>query len=131
MIERMFASEFRSADESALVAEIQACTRTETVTAARRMAAIGELAARADAPELDERQQWVVDLWASAAAEVAAAMGISQRKASGQMRTALALRERLPKLAARFSAGEISAKLVSAITWRTHLVVDAELMARI
>ncbi|MGE2693014.1 DUF222 domain-containing protein, partial [Mycolicibacterium pulveris] len=37
----------------------------------------------------------------------------------------------LPKLAARFSAGEISAKLVSAITWRTHLVVDAELMARI
>ncbi|ODQ95868.1 HNH endonuclease signature motif containing protein [Mycolicibacterium holsaticum] len=127
----MFASEFRSADEAALVAEIQACTRAEAVTAARRFAAIGELAARADAPGLDERQQWAVDLWACAAAEVAAAMSISQRKASGQMRIALALRERLPKLAARFSAGEISAKLVSAITWRTHLVIGAELMARI
>jgi len=45
----MFASEFRSADEAALVAEIQACTRAEAVTAARRFAAIGELAARADA----------------------------------------------------------------------------------
>ncbi|MDQ2637715.1 MAG: HNH endonuclease [Actinomycetota bacterium] len=127
----MFASVFGSVDEAALVAEIEACTRAEAVTAARRLAAIGELAARADAPELDERQQWVVDLWACAAAEVGAAMGISQRKASGQMKIGLALRERLPKLAARFSAGEISAKLVSTISWRTHLVIDAELLARI
>ncbi|MGV0646782.1 DUF222 domain-containing protein, partial [Mycolicibacterium sp. XJ2546] len=127
----MFASELRSAEEAALIAEIQACTHVEAMTAARRLAAIGELAARADAPELDECQQWVVDLWACAAAEIAAAMGISHRKASGQMRIGLALRERLPKLAARFSAGEISAKLVATISWRTHLVVDAELMARI
>ncbi|RWA21271.1 DUF222 domain-containing protein, partial [Mycolicibacterium elephantis] len=127
----MFGSEFRSVEEADLVAEIQACTRAEAQAAARRLAAAGELAARATEPEDDERQKWLVDLWACAAAEVSAAMGISHHRAKQQLAIGLALRERLPKVAALFSTGAISAALVSTITWRTHLVISAELAARI
>ncbi|MCV6979979.1 DUF222 domain-containing protein [Mycolicibacterium pulveris] len=127
----MFGSEFRSVEEADLVAEIQACTRAEAQAAARRLAAVGELAARATEPEDDERQQWLVDLWACAAAEVSAAMGISHHRAKQQLAIGLSLRDRLPKVAALFSAGAISAALVSTITWRTHLVISAELAARI
>ncbi|BBY79886.1 hypothetical protein MPUL_10440 [Mycolicibacterium pulveris] len=127
----MFGSEFRSVEEAGLVAEIQACTRAEAQAAARRLAAVGELAARATEPDDDERQKWVVDLWACAAAEVGAAMGISHHRAKQQLAIGLSLRERLPKVAALFAAGAISAKLISTITWRTHLVLNAELAARI
>ncbi|MGV0871647.1 DUF222 domain-containing protein [Mycolicibacterium sp. XJ879] len=127
----MFASEFRSAEEAALVAEIEACARTEASTAARRLAAIGELAARASEPEDEERQRWVVDLWNCAAAEVAAAMGISRYRAGQEMAIGLALRDRLPKVAALFSEGMISAKVISTITWRTHLVLGTEPLARV
>ncbi|MGV0588864.1 DUF222 domain-containing protein [Mycolicibacterium pulveris] len=127
----MFGSELRSVEEADLVAEIQACTRAEAQAAARRLAATGELAARATDPDDDERQQWLVDLWACAAAEVSAAMGISHHRAKQQLAIGLSLRERLPKVAALFSAGAISAALVATITWRTHLVISAELAARI
>ncbi|MGE2727422.1 DUF222 domain-containing protein [Mycolicibacterium pulveris] len=122
--------EFRSADDSVLVAEIQECARNEARTAARRFAAIGELTARATEPD-DERQHWVADLWNCAAAEVAAAMGISRYRAGQQMAIGLALRNRLPRVAALFSEGLISANVISTITWRTHLVCEGEPLARV
>ncbi|MGE2689587.1 DUF222 domain-containing protein [Mycolicibacterium pulveris] len=126
----MFASEFRSADDAGLVAEIQACARFEAAVAARRFGAIGELAARARAC-YEEREHWVVDGWDCAAAEVAAAMGITRYRAGQQMAIGLALRNRLPKVAALFGEGLISAQVISTITWRTHLVVEGEPLARV
>jgi hypothetical protein len=65
------------------------------------------------------------------AAEVAAAMNISHRKASGQMRIAETLRDQLPAVAALFTRGALSARVVSSICWRTRLITDEQVWARI
>jgi hypothetical protein len=60
------------------------------------------------------------------AAEVAAAQSISHGMASGQMYLAVALRNRLPKVAALFAEGAISARLASALVWHTDLIKDPD-----
>jgi hypothetical protein len=60
------------------------------------------------------------------AAEVAAALHVSHGMASGQMYLSVALRDRLPKVAALFVEGMLSARLVAAIVWRTDLITDEE-----
>ncbi|PQP54978.1 DUF222 domain-containing protein, partial [Mycolicibacterium austroafricanum] len=52
-----------------------------------------------------------------------------QMRASAQMRIAVALRDRLPKVAELFLAGRLSARLVAEITWRTRLVDDEQVLA--
>src|SRR3546814_20597652 len=47
------------------------------------------------------------------------------------MRIAQALRDRLPRTAALFATGVISATVIDAITWRTHLVVDDDALGLI
>ncbi|MGV0790262.1 DUF222 domain-containing protein [Mycolicibacterium sp. XJ1819] len=121
----MFTAEFSSADDATVVAAIEECARAEAAVAARRLAAITELTVRRTEPD-GEHENWVVDGWACAAAEVAAAMGIGRRAASREMRIGMALQESLPKVAELFAAGRLSAQLVSTITWRTQLVVDGE-----
>ena len=98
--------------------------------AARRLAAIAELVVRT-VEEDDVRGWWAFDPWDNTAARVAAALSVGQRRASGQMRIAVALRDQLPAVAALFVAGVLSARLVSEITWRTHLVDDDALIALI
>ena len=67
-------------------------TRAEATVASHRMAAIAELTDRRGASEQAiERQFWACDAWDCAAAEIAAASGISARMASRQMHQALAL----------------------------------------
>jgi Domain of unknown function (DUF222) len=114
-------AELRQADDAALAATIECRTRAEAAVAARRLSAIAELTRRRSGD--DQRANWACDSWDSAAAEVAAALGISHGKASGQMHLSLTL-NRLPKLAALFLAGRLSARLVSIIAWRTYLVRD-------
>jgi hypothetical protein len=94
------------------------------VAGARRLAAIAELKRRRVLDDDDERGFWSCDWWDCAAAEVAAAMNISPRKASGQMRIAEALRDHLPAVAAMFRRGDLSVRVVAAITWRTQLITD-------
>ena len=130
MIECMFDSEFAAADDAEVVAAIEEGTREEAAAGARRLAAIAELARRRVDDE-DERATWAFDGWDSAAAEVAAAMTVGHRRASAQMRIALALRDRLPRVAALYRQGVISSRIASAITWRTQLVEDAEALALI
>ncbi|KUI44651.1 hypothetical protein AU198_13960 [Mycobacterium sp. GA-1199] len=126
----MFGSEFGAADDGSVVAAIQECARAEAVWAARRLAAVAELTARYTEPD-EEREHLAVDGWRMASAEVSAAMRVGDRAASGQMCIAMALRERLPKVAALFARGQLSAAMVSAITWRTQLVVDSQTAERI
>jgi hypothetical protein len=126
----MFDSEFSKADDATVVAAIEEGARAEAAAGAHRLAAIAELARRR-VDDDDERANWAFDGWASAAAEVAAAMTVGNRRASAQMRIAVALRDRLPRVAALYMEGMLSSRVVSAITWRTQLVEDAEALALI
>lgn len=112
------------ADDAAVVAAIADWARVEAQAAARRLAAIAELTVRRC--EQGERALWSCDDWDGTAAEVSAALGVGHGRASGQMHEAMALRTRLPQVAALFAAGKLSARVVAAIAWRTNLVVDAE-----
>ncbi len=129
-IEHMFESDFADADDKTVVAAIEECARSEAMLAARRLAATAELTARYTEPD-EERDHLAVDGWRMASAEISAAMGVGDRAASRQMCIAMALRERLPKVAALFTQGRLSAALVSTITWRTQLIVDSQIGERI
>jgi len=126
----VFDSEFSTADDATVVAAIEEATRAEAAAGARRLAAIAEVARRRVVDD-DERANWAFDGWASAAAEVAAAMTVGHRRASAQMRIAVALRDHLPRVAALYMQGMLSSRVVSAITWRTQLVEDADALALI
>jgi hypothetical protein len=100
----------------------------ENRCAAGRFFAIADLVAlRVD--HQGDRQWWACDGWDAVACEIGAALGISTREASGQMATALALRFRLPRVAAVFADGRVSARTVSLICWRTRLVEDLNTLA--
>jgi hypothetical protein len=103
-IEHMFDSEFAAASDEEVVAAIEDGARQEAIGGARRLAAVAELTRRRVVDD-DERVMWAFDPWDSAAAEVAAALHIGHRRASGQMRIAQALRDRLPQVAALLLEG--------------------------
>ncbi len=123
----MFDSQFATADDAAVVAAIEESARAEARAGARRLAAIAELARR----RVDDDDRSAFDGWDAAAAEVAAAMTVGHKRASAQMRIAIALRDRLPRVAALYLQGGISSRVASALTWRTQLVDDAEALALI
>ena len=126
----MFDSEFAAADDGELIAAIEDGARAEAAAGARRLAAIAELVRRRVDDE-DDRALWAFDPWDGVAAEVAAALHVGHRRASGQMRIAVALRDRLPTVAALHLKGALSPRIVSAITWCTHLVEDEQALALI
>lgn len=128
MFEHMFAE---VADE-ALVGAIEQAAVEEGRASARRLAAIAELTRRSvDVDDDDHRARWAFDPWALTAARIGAALTIGQRRASAQMRIAMALRDRLPRVAALFCDGRISVRVISELTWRTHLVEDDRVLAEI
>lgn len=129
MIECMFDDELAGATDLMVVAAIEQWAAAEAAAAAHRLAAIAELVHRRCGD--DERAHWSCDEWDAAAAEVSAALGVGHARASGQMHLSMALRQRLPMVATLFLEGRLSARVVSAIAWRTDLVQDAEALALI
>jgi hypothetical protein len=117
--------------DEALISAVTAMTQTEAMAAARRLALIGEVVARQCDDEDDAVAHQVIDGWAWAQAAVAAACNLNPYAASKQMRIAQALRVRLPRTAALFATGAVSATVIDAITWRTHLVDDEDALALI
>ncbi|HEY2503256.1 MAG TPA: DUF222 domain-containing protein [Mycobacterium sp.] len=111
------------ADDATVVAAITGWARAEAAASARRLAATAELVRRRAAGPTD-CAQWSCDNWDAMAAEVSAAQGISHGMASGQMYLAVALRDRLPRVAALFADGTISARLAATIVWHTDLIKD-------
>jgi len=104
----------------------------ERTAVARRVLAIGELCQRRMAGmATDQRANWCIDNWAATAAEVGAQLGRSREWASAQMNYGLELVDRLPRLAARFAAGEVDWPVVAAAVFRTELIRDRQIMARI
>ncbi|WNG80104.1 DUF222 domain-containing protein [Mycobacterium sp. ITM-2016-00316] len=117
--------------DEALISAVTTMTQTEAKAAAARLALIGEVVARQCDDEDDTVAHQVIDGWAWAQAAVAAACNLNPYAASKQMRIAQALRDRLPRTAALFATGAISATVIDAITWRTHLVVDEDALVLI
>jgi hypothetical protein len=122
---------FDTMDDAGVVDVITDAARAQNAECARELAAIGELYARR-APEDDaDRFNWAVDGHENVVAEVAAALRVSRGRAAGRLRYAIALRERLPRVAEVFARGEIDFRLVAAVVYRTDLVEDPELIARL
>jgi hypothetical protein len=87
-----------------LVGRICTAWRAEAQAAAERLDAVGELfELRRD--QRGEEADWAVDTWAAVGAEVAAALRTSRAMPGSFMHYALAMRERLPAVAACFVPG--------------------------
>ena len=117
--------------DEALISAVTDATQAEAVAAARRLALVAEVTARWCADEDDASAHRLIDGWAQAKAQISAACNLGPHAANTQMRIGTALRDRLPRTAARFATGAISAKVINAITWRTHLVADEDALASI
>ncbi|UJL30889.1 DUF222 domain-containing protein [Mycolicibacterium vanbaalenii] len=124
----MFDSGLAGLDEPALLAAIERAACEESRAGARKSAAIAALVHESVTFD-DVRDQWVWDSWIETACELGAVLNTSYRRASAQMRIALALRDRLPRVAALHAQGRLSARLIGQITWRTRLVQDPQLLA--
>ncbi|WP_370500036.1 DUF222 domain-containing protein [Mycolicibacterium sp. jd] len=124
----MFDSGLAGLDEPTLLAAIERAACEESRAGARKSAAIAALVHESVTFD-DVRDQWVWDSWIETACELGAVLNTSYRRASAQMRIALALRDRLPRVAALHAQGRLSARLIGQITWRTRLVQDPQLLA--
>lgn len=114
--------------DSALVSAIADWARAAAAAEAAKSAAIAELVRRRC---IDEHPDWACDDWDSCAAELSCVLAVSHRTASGAMRLAITLRDRLPNVAALFLDGQVSARSVGTIAWRTDLVVDPAALAAV
>jgi hypothetical protein len=114
----------------ALIDRMRTAGRAESRAAAERLDAIAELFELRRA-ERGEAKDWAVDTWAAVGAEVAAAFRISQGLAGSYLRYALAMRERLPSVAAVFRAGDIDFRLFATIVYRTDLITDEQVLAAV
>ncbi|MCK0172908.1 HNH endonuclease signature motif containing protein [Mycolicibacterium sp. F2034L] len=124
----MFDAAFAGMGDSALVAAIEQAAVEEARAGARKLAALAQLVHQTVTYD-EECDDWQLDSWATTAAEVGAVLTVGQRKASAQMRIAVALRDRLPKVAALCLQGRLSARMISTITWRTRLIIDTDILA--
>ncbi len=104
--------------------------RAEARAAADRLAAIGELFEMRRA-QRGEEADWAVDTWAAVGAEVAAALRISLAMAGSYLSDALAMRQRLPRVAALFVAGDIDYRMFRTLVFRTDLITDEQLLAAV
>ncbi|KUI00472.1 HNH endonuclease [Mycolicibacterium acapulense] len=128
----MFDELMAAADGARSAGAIGAWARVENAACARRLAAAAEVLERliTEAGAVD-REQWCIDNWTIAAAEVAAAQGVSLGVASHQLLLADDLRRRLPRVAEVFATGAITYRTVAAVAHRSRLVRDAGALAKL
>jgi hypothetical protein len=105
--------------------------RAERAGFARQLLAVGRFTQRRMERMSGEHDFWCVDDWEAIAAEIGAELGISRGRASSQMRYGTALVERFPKLAEVFVAGAVDFRVVAAAIFRTDLITDSAVLAKI
>jgi hypothetical protein len=105
--------------------------RTENAACARKLAVMAELFARRTGLGAGARELWWIDPQAAVTAEIGCAVNVSSSMALHQTHRGVALRDRLPRVAALFEAGLINEVLVRAIVWRTYLITDEQAMAAV
>lgn len=117
-------------NDAALAEAARDWARAENRAAAHKLAVIAQwFARRTGLDTAAEREDWWLDPTWAVATEIGAALGVSGGLASAMLHRAVALRDRLPKVAALFLAGEVSDVLVRAIVSRTALIVDEAALA--
>ncbi|WP_163748032.1 HNH endonuclease signature motif containing protein [Mycobacterium noviomagense] len=117
-------------ESAALIDQICASARAENRAAAAQLVAIGELFGYR-LSRCSETEDWAIDTEEAVSAEVGAALRISRGLAGSRLRYARAMRERLPKVAAVFEAGEIGLRLFQTIVFRTDLITDPAVLAAV
>jgi len=127
IIERMF----EELDDAGVVDAITDAARAQNAMCARELVAIGELYARRAPADDADRFDWAVDGHENVVAEVAAALRTSRGRAAARLHYAIAMRERLPRVAEVFLEGAIDFRLMAALVYRTELVEDPEVIAKL
>ncbi|HEU4361772.1 MAG TPA: HNH endonuclease signature motif containing protein [Mycobacterium sp.] len=118
------------AELAALTDRMCAATRAENQAAGARLVAIGDL----DVLILRARGQeetWCSDTAAAIAVEIGAALKISRHAAESYLCHARALRRRLPQVGALLTAGELSYGNFKTIVYRTDLITDPDILAKV
>ncbi len=105
--------------------------QAERAAFARQLMAVGQFAVRRMDEVYAEHEFWCVDDWEAIAAEVGAELGISRGRASSQMRYGEALLKRFPELGAVFLAGNVDFRVIAAAIFRTDLIQDPDVLAKI
>src|SRR5215213_2058747 len=105
--------------------------RAENAAGARKLAVMAEIFDRRTRLDTAARELWWIDPDAAVACELAAALNVSTGMALHQTHRGLALRDRLPKVAALFAAGLISDLLVRTIVSRTYLIDDHDALTAV
>ena len=120
----------RTAESAALVDRVGVAWRAENRAAAAQLVAIDELFAYR-LSRCSETEEWAIDTMEAVAAEVGAALRISQALAASRLRYARAMRERLPQVAEVFEAGDIDFRSFQTIVYRTDLITDGDVLAAV
>ncbi|HTX95737.1 MAG TPA: HNH endonuclease signature motif containing protein [Mycobacterium sp.] len=120
----------KTGESAAWIEQIASAVRIENRAVAAQLAAIGQLF-RYRLGQCSENEDWAVDTMDAVAAEVAAGLRISKGLATDRLHAARAMRERLPKTAEVFTAGDIDYQAFTAIASRTDLIVSADALARV
>src|SRR6201999_1647328 len=81
--------------------------------------------------QVGERETWCTDTQEAIAAEVGAALTISQAQATSYLYYARTMRTRLSKVGALLRAADISYRMFQTIAYRTDLITDPEVMAAV
>jgi Domain of unknown function (DUF222) len=118
-------------DDPGLLDVMRDAQRAERTATARRLLAAGRLCQQRLARASGEHDYWCVDDWEEIAAELGAELGISRGRASSEMHYGQTLLERLPQLGAVFLAGEVDYRVIAAIVFRTALISDVDVLAKI
>jgi uncharacterized protein DUF222 len=133
IIKTVIEQTFESRTADALLTEVEATHREESMLMARRMAAIAGLLRHrtAEAEDVDPDPGWsMITGFARTSAEVGAAMNMAPMAASRLVSHAEALDTRLPKVAALLADGTVDWRTVQLIIARTELVGD-DLIAQV
>jgi hypothetical protein len=112
------------------IEQVCAAARVENRAAAAQLVALGQLFAYR-LSQGSETEDWAMDTMEAVAAEVAAGLRISQRLAASRLGYAREMRERLPQVGAVFQAGEIDYRTFQTIVYRTELIADPDILARV
>lgn len=114
---------FEGKSPAELIDVMGVAARGESANVAQRLASVAALfACRVE--DYPEARWWVADEFEAVAAEVSAAQNISRARACAQVRMAVALHTRLPRVAEVFARGDIDFRLVSTVISRTDNVED-------
>ena len=120
----------KTTESAGFLERICAATRAENRAAAAQLVEIGMLFSYR-LSRCSDTEDWAVDTEEAVAAEVAAALRISQALASSRLRYARAMRERLPSVGEVFAAGDIDMRTFQTVVFRTDLITDADVLAAV